>query len=415
MKSLVVILIVAYIPVVFARMLPLFENLQRYYPGNVDYGGAYSDYDVFKAVNLSSRTHNNDSCILRMSVALNLNPGHQVLKKYNGSAKGSGGIYYFYDRNAFLNYLDLMYGYPLWSNTTEAFRYQQGIMFVNVTGEEKSNDVCSVLLWNGMSFHQGKGLLHHYRIDKVYLWPAQTGGCKIDVNVKQSTCFPSSSKVELKSGKKIAMNEIAIGDLVKTYSKDGEVLFSPVVTFLDQMPNYRGDFYSITTIFNVQVTLSEAHLLFTTCPLSDGRLTNHSTHASRVRPGDYILVNTRWGLIPMMVESVSVAERKGAFAPVTQEGTMVVDGIWVSCYADIADHNLADSLMTPLKRFYSLAPHVLGTGGKYVHGYLKDSLRHVGVKIFGKEKFYHQGPKERVLSGKETSLESLFIRKDRNK
>ena len=53
-------------------MLPLFENLQRYYPGNVDYGGAYSDYDVFKAVNLSSRTHNNDSCILRMSVALNL-------------------------------------------------------------------------------------------------------------------------------------------------------------------------------------------------------------------------------------------------------------------------------------------------------------------------------------------------------
>lgn len=156
-------------------MLPLFENLQRYYPGNVDYGGAYSDYDVFKAVNLSSRTHNNDSCILRMSVALNLNPGHQVLKKYNGSAKGSGGIYYFYDRNAFLNYLDLMYGYPLWSNTTEAFRYQQGIMFVKVTGEEKSNDVCSVLLWNGMSFHQGKGLLHHYRIDKVYLWPAQTG------------------------------------------------------------------------------------------------------------------------------------------------------------------------------------------------------------------------------------------------
>ena len=37
------------------------------------------------------------------------------------------------------------------------------------------------------------------------------------------------------------MNELAIGDLVKTYSKDGEVLFSPVVTFLDQMPNYRGN------------------------------------------------------------------------------------------------------------------------------------------------------------------------------
>lgn len=174
---------------------------------------------------------------------------------------------------------------------------------------------------------------------------------------------------------------------------------------------FLGDFYTITTIFSDQVTLSEAHLLFTTCLLADGRLTINSTHASRVRPDDYILVNTRWGLIPMKVESVSVAERKGAFAPVTKEGTMVVDDIWVSCYADIADHNLADSLMSPLKRFYSLAPHVLGTGGKYIHGYLKDSLRHVGVKIFGKEKFYQQGPKEIVLTGKETSLESFFIKK----
>lgn len=108
-----------------------------------------------------------------------------------------------------------------------------------------------------------------------------------------------------------------------------------------------------------------------------------------------------------MVTSVSVAERQGAFAPVTQEGTMLVDNVWVSCYADIADHDLADSLMAPLKSFYGLAPGVLGTRGKYVHRYLKQALRPIGVRIFGKEKFY-QSPQKEVLREKETSLESLF-------
>ena len=67
-----------------------------------------------------------------------------------------------------------------------------------------------------------------------------SGGCDINLKVQQSTCFPSKSKVELKSGKKISMNELDVGDLVKTYSKAGEVKFSPVITFLDQDVDYKG-------------------------------------------------------------------------------------------------------------------------------------------------------------------------------
>ena len=159
-------------------MLPLFANLQKSYPGNVKYGGAYSDQDIFKALNLSTRpTKNNDTCILRMSTALNLNAGHQVAKAHKGNTKGTGNLYYFYDRKAFLGYLERMYGFPLESNTTEDFRWQVGIMFINITSGEESSDVCSVLLWNGMqtSFHQGKGLLHHHGIHKVHLWPAPAG------------------------------------------------------------------------------------------------------------------------------------------------------------------------------------------------------------------------------------------------
>ena len=66
------------------------------------------------------------------------------------------------------------------------------------------------------------------------------------MNVKQSgdgTCFPSKSQVELRSGKKIPISELAIGDTVKTFTKNGAVVFSPVITFLEQAPDYKGKIY----------------------------------------------------------------------------------------------------------------------------------------------------------------------------
>lgn len=70
-----------------------------------------------------------------------------------------------------------------------------------------------------------------------------SAGCVIDVNIKQSggsTCFPSKSQVELRSGKKIPISDVAIGDTVKTFTKKGQVVFSPVITFLEQKPDYNG-------------------------------------------------------------------------------------------------------------------------------------------------------------------------------
>ena len=91
---------------------------------------------------------------------------------------------------------------------------------------------------------------------------------------------------------------------------------------------------------------------------------------------------------------------------------MLVDNVWVSCYADIADHDLAHTLMTPLKRLYSLAPHVLGSRGKYVHGYLRRAFRPVGVRIFGEEKFYQSPQNKALIEDTDLSLESLLIDKN---
>lgn len=140
-----------------------------------------------------------------------------------------------------------------------------------------------------------------------------------------------------------------------------------------------------------------------------GGNTFRSVHASQIKPGDYILVHvpTYHAPIARKVMSVSTAERFGAFAPVTQEGTMIVDGVWVSCYADIVDHDLADSLMSPLKSFYNMAPQTLGARGLNVHGYLKQVLRPIGLRILGKEKFY-QGPEGEETAGKDNTITSVY-------
>ena len=175
---------------------------------------------------------------------------------------------------------------------------------------------------------------------------------------------------------------------------------------------FLGLYYTITAEGNTQLTLSEAHLIFQIRLLRGpfGEHTSRSVHASQIKPGDRIVIQDptcKWAAMKM-VTSVSVAERVGAFAPVTQEGTMIVDGVWVSCYADIVDHDLADSLMAPLKSFDGWAPRMLGARGKYAHGYLKQVLRPIGLRVFGKDRFY-QGPDSEVMGGKET-ITSVFDR-----
>ena len=158
-------------------MLPLFSNLKKYYPGYADYGGMYSDQRIIKMLNLPSHPSiNNDTCILRMSTALNLNEGHEVRDSYNGSVKGSKGLYYFYEQKAFLDYLKEVYGRPLTSNTTETFSSQVGIMFINGTDRKKSSDVCKVVLWNGVGVHQARGFVDDLQSVKTFeLWATTTG------------------------------------------------------------------------------------------------------------------------------------------------------------------------------------------------------------------------------------------------
>ncbi|KAL7864966.1 hypothetical protein AOLI_G00163860 [Acnodon oligacanthus] len=88
------------------------------------------------------------------------------------------------------------------------------------------------------------------------------------------------------------------------------------------------------------------------------RLHHHEYHAcfaSRVRRGDYVLISGRdGGLRPSRIVSISVEERTGVYAPLTEHGNLFVDGVLASSYASIEDHRLAHWAFGPLRVLLAL-------------------------------------------------------------
>ena len=210
----------------------------------------------------------------------------------------------------------------------------------------------------------------------------------MNVNIKKdSACFTSESTVQLSSGDTKAMKDLAVGNEVLTYTPQGTKVLTQVLTFIHRDPDHVGRYCTVTTEDGVNIAMSESHLIF---KMNTKTSSVESIHVSRIEIGDFIFVQAPDGhkLRAVKVVGVSVAFFKGAFAPVTKEGTMIVDGVLVSCYSDINDHALAHSLMAPLRFLYSVAPKWLGSKGVYIHEHLKSVFRPLGIRVLGKEKFY---------------------------
>lgn len=87
---------------------------------------------------------------------------------------------------------------------------------------------------------------------------------------------------------------------------------------------------------NYSVRLSGGHLI----PLSRG-----TVRADGVRVGDMVRTEGGW----RGVDSVGNVWGRGLYAPVTQTGWMVVDGVRVSCYTDDVGHWVSHALLTPVR------------------------------------------------------------------
>ncbi|XP_031148839.1 sonic hedgehog protein A [Sander lucioperca] len=170
------------------------------------------------------------------------------------------------------------------------------------------------------------------------------------VAAKSGGCFPGSSTVTLQDGTKKAVKHLQTGDRVLAADDDGNPIYTDFIMFIDQDSTTRRLFYVIETDSGQKITLTAAHLLFVGHNTTEEERMS-AIFASQVQSGQKVFVfdAERSRLEPVTVKRIYTEEHEGSFAPLTVQGTVVVDQVLASCYAVIEDHDLAHWALAPIR------------------------------------------------------------------
>jgi hypothetical protein len=77
--------------------------------------------------------------------------------------------------------------------------------------------------------------------------------------------------------------------------------------------------------------------------------------AKNIRVGMNIYVMNNNGILTTeTISNVIDIVKQGYIAPLTQEGTLIVNNVAASCYATINSHHLAHAVLAPMRWWYSL-------------------------------------------------------------
>lgn len=167
----------------------------------------------------------------------------------------------------------------------------------------------------------------------------------------RSLCFPATSRVLLESGASISMRQLRIGDKLRTLGANGETTASEVIAFLHKETHTQAEFYKLETSGGNAITLSPQHLIF--------RKENFSSpisviFASEINLGNLLYVSSGSDFQYQEVTRITMVTEIGVYAPLTTQGTMLVDGVLVSCYATWPSHDAAHLAMAPLRAAYAI-------------------------------------------------------------
>lgn len=146
-------------------------------------------------------------------------------------------------------------------------------------------------------------------------------------------CFPSSATVqaELAEGGLAArrMEDLKIGDRVLTQGG-----FSKVFAFMDGDSDVEADFVKLMTASGAKLELTPAHIVYAHAEM-------RAVLADSIVEGDLLWTlptsnaSLAGGLTADTVISATMALRRGMYAPLTEDGSLVVDGVLASSYANV--------------------------------------------------------------------------------
>lgn len=155
------------------------------------------------------------------------------------------------------------------------------------------------------------------------------------------------------------MSDLVIGDHVLSINDKGEAIYSEIILFMDRNLELTQEFVQLTTGSGAQLTVTPAHLVMVWN--SDKQLADY-VFADRVEEGDQVFVFDHTGLLrPQKVVDLKAVLSKGVVAPLTREGTIVVNSVAASCYAIVKSQSLAHWGMAPMRVWSALKERFCST------------------------------------------------------
>ena len=175
-------------------------------------------------------------------------------------------------------------------------------------------------------------------------------------------CFPPNALVHTHDGL-VQVKDIQLGTRVLAVDANGTLVYSPIIAMLHASEKEVADYVVIRTSSHRQIVLTTTHLIYKAenkneLMSKDISLQESSlVFASTVKEGDLIFEATPDGsLQPRRVLSITNKKIRGVYAPLTKEGTIVIDNFAASCYAFINDHHYAHLGFAPLRYLYDMLP-----------------------------------------------------------
>lgn len=174
--------------------------------------------------------------------------------------------------------------------------------------------------------------------------------------MEKGGCFPGWARVMVAGGLQKSLSSLAPGDRVMALSGTGQVVYSQVLLFLHRDQGSWSTFLSLETEDGNRLAVTPHHLVFLAAHCRPGSSEYPAQFASRARTGDCVLIRTAEGRVrPSRIVSVTVKGSVGVYAPLTEAGTLFVEGVLASSYALVEDHRLAHWAFGPVRLFSSLA------------------------------------------------------------
>ena len=150
-----------------------------------------------------------------------------------------------------------------------------------------------------------------------------------EVTPQPSLCFSELATVEVLGKGAVEMKDLKVGDLVRSGYDPNR--YQKVYAFAHRQDDRRTEFLKIKTNNTSQAApleITSDHLVFV-----DGK--SNPVRAGSIKIGDILQAEQPSGAKVIEISNVS---RKGLYAPLTQDGTLIIDGVRASSYVSLQEN-----------------------------------------------------------------------------